>query len=445
MSTEIIHLGAEHEVTGSCHYLLLNGIHILIDCGMTQGNARRKDMRYWPVHPSEIDYLFITHAHIDHIGRIPELIRKGFQGEILTTHATKALMTPMIENAMALGYQDKRDRKKMIAQIDDLAWGFEFNESFQLKKKISFTLGRAGHILGSCFVQIKTKDVSIVFSGDLGLTDTPLLCDPDTPEPCDILCLESTYGDRLHDSRADRIQQLGQMLVRALSDEGKVYIPAFSLGRTQELLYEMDRLFTDPTLKEQFPELSKIKRIPVFLDSPLGTNITRLFSKLSKYWDKEAQKLKKRGDHPIDFKYLYTVENFRQHQRLLDMPGPAIIIAGSGMCTGGRILSHLQVGLPDWRNDIFFVGYQASGTLGNEIVRFGKRTSGYVYIDDNRVDIKANIHTLSGYSAHADQNGLIDWVQKIKEKPGEIKLLHGEPDAQKALREKLLEKNYSVI
>ena len=445
MSTEIIHLGAEHEVTGSCHYMLINGIHILIDCGMTQGSARRKDMRYWPVHPSEIDYLFITHAHIDHIGRIPELVRKGFQGEILTTHATKTLMIPMLENAMALGYQNKRDRKKIISQIDDLSWGFEFNESFQLKKKISFTLGRAGHILGSCFIQIKTKDVSIVFSGDLGSTETPILCDPDIPEPCDILCLESTYGDRLHDNRETRIQELGQILTRALSDEGKVYIPAFSLGRTQELLYEMNMLFTDPKLKEQFPNLSKNKRIPVFLDSPLGTSITRLFSKLSKYWDKEAKELKKRGDHPIDFEYLYSVENYRQHQKLLDMPGPAIIIAGSGMCTGGRILNHLQAALPDWRNDVFFVGYQASGTLGNEIIRFGKRTSGYVYVDNNRVDIKANIHSLSGYSAHADQNGLIDWVQKIKEKPGKIKLIHGEPDAQKQLREKLLEKNYNVV
>ncbi|MBF0450569.1 MAG: MBL fold metallo-hydrolase [Candidatus Magnetomorum sp.] len=442
---EIFHLGAEKDVTGSCHYLHLNDTHILIDCGMTQGNVKTKDMRHWPVHASEIDYLFITHAHIDHIGRIPELVRNGFEGEILTTHATKALMTPMLENAMALGFQDKRDRKKMIARIDDLTWGFEFNESFQLKKKISFTLGRAGHILGSCFVQIQTKDVSVVFSGDLGATDTPILCEPDIPAPCDILCLESTYGDHIHENRAERIQKLGQVLTHAVSDEGKVYIPSFSLGRTQEFLYEMDRIFSDPDLKKQFPDITKNKRIPVFLDSPLGFTITRLFSQLSKYWNKEAKQLKKRGDHPIDFKYLYTIENSRQHQKLVDMPGPSIIIAGSGMCTGGRILNHLQGGLPDWRNDILFIGYQASGTLGNEIIRFGKRTGGYVYIDNNRVDIKANIHIITGYSAHADQKGLLNWVDAIKEKPGKIKLIHGEPEAQNKLREKLLEKDYSVM
>jgi len=445
MSFEIIHLGAEQEVTGSCHYLNLNDTHILIDCGLAQGNARKKNMSHWPVHPSKIDYLLITHAHIDHIGRIPELIRKGFEGEILTSHATKALMTPMLENAMALGSQDKRERKKMLARIEDLTWGFEFNESFRLKKKISFTLGRAGHILGSCFIQIKTKDISIVFSGDLGSTNTPILCDPDIPEPCDYLCLESTYGDRNHDNRKDRIQKLGEVLTRALSDQGKVYIPSFSLGRTQELIFEMDRIFSDPEFKKQFSEISTLKRVPVFLDSPLGVNITRLFSKLSKYWDKEALQLKKKGDHPIDFQYLYAVENYRQHQKLLEMPGPAIIIAGSGMCTGGRILNHLETGLPDWRNDILFVGYQASGTLGKEIMRFGKRTGGYVYIDNNRIDIKANIHNMTGYSAHADQKGLINWVDAIKEKPGKIKLIHGEPDAQNELRKKLIEKQYSVV
>jgi metallo-beta-lactamase family protein len=445
MSFEIIHLGAEHDVTGSCHYLHLNDTNILVDCGMTQGNARKKDIRYWPVHPSKIDYLFITHAHIDHIGRIPELIRKGFDGEILTTHATKALMTPMLENALALGSHDKRERKKMIERIDDLSWGFEFNESFRLKKKISFTLGRAGHILGSCFVQIKTKEDSIVFSGDLGATGSPILCEPDIPEPCDYLCLESTYGDRNHENRTNRIQKLGEVLTRALSDQGNVYIPSFSLGRTQELIYEMDRLFSDPDLKNQFPAISKNKHIPVFLDSPLGLNITKLFSQLSKYWNKEAKQLKKSGDHPIDFKYLYAVENFRQHQRLLEMPGPAIILAGSGMCTGGRILTHLQEALPDWRNDILFVGYQASGTLGREIIRFGKRTGGYVHIDNNRVDIKANIHRMTGYSAHADQTGLIQWVEAFKEKPGKIKLVHGEPEAQRELRAMLTNKNYTVV
>jgi len=444
MSIEIIHLGAANDVSGSCHYVYINDTHILVDCGITQGNARHSDMRQWPVHPSEIDFLFITHAHIDHIGRIPELIRKGFSGEILTTEATKVLMTPMLINA--LGYQTKhnRDHKKIIAQMDDLTWGFEFHETFQLKKQISFQLGRAGHILGSCHIRIETKEHSIVFSGDLGMSDSPILCAPDIPGPCEILCMESTYGDHLHESRSKRIQALGNVLMHTLSDEGKIIIPAFSLGRTYELLFEIDCLFSDPIIKEQFPEMAKKGRIPVFLDTPMGTRITRLFSKLSNYWDRESRSTYKRGTPPINFSYLYAVENHRQHLKLLSMQGPAIIIAGSDMCTGGRIVDHLLSGLSDWRNDIIFIGYQASGSLGNDIIRYGKRTGGYVYIDNNRVDINAKIHVMSGYSAHADQKGLMAWVQAIDQKPSIIQLVHGESTSQKALYDQLETSGYCV-
>ena len=444
MSIEIEHLGADSDVTGSCHFMQQNGVNILVDCGITQGKARRSNIHQWPTHPSEIDYLFVTHAHIDHIGRIPELIRKGFQGEILTTHATKILIAPMLENALVLENQTRRDQKKMIAQIDELTWGFEYNEVFQLKKNISFKLGRAGHILGSCFLQVQTQNDTVVFSGDLGLSDSPILCKPDTPNVCSILCLESTYGDTVHDCRNDRTRLLGKILNHAITDQGKVYIPAFGLGRTYELLYEMDRLYTDPDFKKQFPEVARNDRIPVFLDTPLGMNIIQLFSKLSKHRVKEVKQSITSSKHPIDFSYMYAVENYRQHLKLLDMPGPLIIIAGNSMCTGGRILNHLQVGLPDWRNDILFAGFQATGTLGNEIIRFGKRAGGYVFIDNNRVDIKANIHMLSGYSAHADQVELIQWVNAIEHKPELIKLVHGEIDAQHALENRLNEFGYQV-
>jgi len=441
MSIEIEHLGSVRDVTGSCHYLNQNGVHILVDCGITQGKARRTNMHQWPVQPSEIDYLFVTHAHIDHIGRIPELIRKGFQGEILTTHATKLLIGPMIENAMVLGNQTKREQKRMLAKIDELTWGFEYNEVFGLTKNISFKLGRAGHILGSCFVQIQTQNDAIVFSGDLGLSDSPILCKPDTPDACTILCLESTYGNTIHDCRNDSAIQLGKILTHAIADQGKVYIPAFVLGRTYELIYEINRLFTDSELKKQFPE---IKRIPIFLDTPLGISITRLFSKLSKYWNKEAKQSIGCSKNPIDFSNLYTVENYQQHLKLLDMPGPLIIFAGSSMCTGGRILNHLKAGLPDWRNEIIFVGWQTPGTLGNEIIRFSKRAGGYIFIDNERVDIKANTHILSGYSAHADQTELVQWVNGIPRKPKLIKLVHGEIEAQNALKNRLQSFGYQV-
>jgi len=177
--------------------------------------------------------------------------------------------------------------------------------------------------------------------------------------------------------------------------------------------------------------------IPVFIDSPLGLEITKIYSRLSEYWDKEAKELKAKGDHPIDFKNLYSVERFRDHKRLLEMEGPAIVIAGSGMCTGGRIVEHLKERIEDSRNDIFFVGYQAKGTAGRDILKYSKRPGGYVILDGEKFDIKARVHVLSGYSAHADQRGLIEWVEAMPERPGRIKLVHGEIKAQKALGEEL--------
>ena len=215
----------------------------------------------------------------------------------------------------------------------------------------------------------------------------------------------------------------------ALDDEGIVYIPAFSLGRTQELIYELDRIGI---------------KVPVFIDSPLGLEITKIYSGLSGYWDKEARALKAKGDHPIDFEGLYAVERFRDHKQLLEMDGPAIIIAGSGMCSGGRIVDHLKAGIEDSRNDIFFVGYQARGTAGRDILKYSKRPGGYVMLDGERFDIEAKVYQLTEYSAHADQRGLIEWVASMPERPGRIKLVHGEADAQEALYKAILNENESM-
>jgi metallo-beta-lactamase family protein len=249
----------------------------------------------------------------------------------------------------------------------------------------------------------------VTFSGDLGGPHTPIIPDPDPPDACDLLIMESTYGDRNHENRADRLATLANTLDHALSDSGIVYIPAFALGRTQELIFELDRI--NPGVR-------------VFIDSPLGIRITRLYQAMDQCWDREAKALKAAGDHPIRFKHLYAVEKFQDHQRLLHLTGPAVIIAGSGMCTGGRIVNHLKHGLSDPKNDLFFVGYQAKGTPGRAIV-------------EGRTPTKAAIHRLSGYSAHADQQALCDWVKSMPEPPGEIRLVHGEPEAQKALRSKL--------
>ncbi|MCP4311492.1 MAG: MBL fold metallo-hydrolase, partial [Bacteroidetes bacterium] len=358
-------------------------------------------------------------AHIDHIGRVPDLIDAGFSGEIICTHATKALLVPMLHDAMSFSRRTDKDIHRLEALIDELSWGFELHETFGLKQGITFKLSNAGHILGSCFilftfpVQRKgesaklsdSNDYRVIFSGDLGCNDTPILPDPDPPEACDLLVMEATYGNRSHPSRKDRVETLRKLLNKALADNGIVYIPAFSLGRTQELLYELDRIQVE---------------VPVFVDSPLGLKITEIYSSLDGFWDKEAQGLKAKGDHPFDFKGLYAVKKFKDHKKLLDIKGPAIIIAGSGMCTGGRIVDHLKYGLEDPANDIFFVGYQAKGTPGRKMI-------------EKKMPVNAGIHTLTAYSAHADQKMLVDWVQSMPQPPKEIRLVHGESEARRGL------------
>jgi len=442
----VLHLGAENCVTGSCQLLQANGLNIMVDCGLSQGEDKGMRIDDWPVPPAKIDYLFLTHAHIDHIGQVPELIQQGFKGEIICSHPTKALLYPMLADAMKFSGIPESIVRRIAWTIDDMSWGFEFGETFDLEKGIQFKLGRAGHILGSSFIHFQDEKSgwSVLFSGDLGAADTPILRDPEAPDTADLVIMESTYGDRLHQPRDQRIRQLGAILTRALADGGKVFIPAFSLGRTQELIYEMDRLFSDPDFQEMFPKLQGKQRPPVFVDSPLGLKITKIYADLSKYWDQEARDLKERGDHPIDFKGLIAVKNHKEHLKICDMDGPAIILAGSGMCTGGRIIDHLKKGIDRSMNDILFVGYQAAGTPGRAIQRYSKRPGGYVDLDGDRKTIKAKIHILSGYSAHADQQGLVDWIESMPEKPGAIKLVHGETTARTILGELLEKRGYAV-
>jgi metallo-beta-lactamase family protein len=443
---DLTHLGAETSVTGSCHLLRVNGLAILVDCGLAQGSEAVLPMDDWPVAPGKIDFLFLTHAHIDHIGRVPELIGKGFGGEIICSHPTRALLNPMLADALKFTGLPEAEARRIRKAIDELSWGFEYGETFDLGKDVAFKLKRAGHILGSSFIRFADAKSgrSVLFSGDLGAADTPILPDPEAPETSDLVVMESTYGDRRHGGRDQRVAHLGQVLARCLADGGKVFIPAFALGRTQELIYEMDRLFSDPHLQARFPELQGAARPPVFLDSPLGLEITKVYAGLSAYWNREARELLRQGDHPMDFKGLYAVADHAAHLRLCEAPGPAVILAGSGMCTGGRIVAHLRQGIERPANDILFVGYQAEGTPGRAIQEWGGKPGGQVELDGARQTIGARVHTLAGYSAHADQQGLVDWLAAMPDKPGAVQLVHGEAAARQALAEVLGQRGYAV-
>lgn len=443
---KVTHLGAGEGVTGSCHLLRASGLNILVDCGAVQGDDVVAPMERWPVGPERVDFLFLTHAHMDHIGRVPELIQAGFRGEILATHPTRELLGPMLEDGLKFSDLSRQEASDLLSRLDGMSRGFEYGERFDLKNGVCFRLGRAGHILGSCFVELSSPSDgwSVTFSGDLGARDTPILPDPDPPGSCDLLVLESTYGDALHEDRRQRVRRLGEVLTRALDDGGKVFIPAFALGRTQELVYEMDRLFTDPELRTAFPKLYRGTRIPVVIDSPLGLEITKVYARLKAYWDREARAILRTGDNPIDFDALYAVYKYEDHRRALDLPGPCIVIAGSGMCTGGRIIDHLVSGLEEPRNDVLFVGYQALGAPGRKILDQAGKPGASVVLDGRRVRIRAGVHALGGYSAHADREGIMDWVRSMPAKPGRIRLVHGEPAARKALAARLRGEGYVV-
>jgi metallo-beta-lactamase family protein len=435
----IHHLGAEHCVTGSCHLVRGDELNVMVDCGLVQGRDRAVPERNWPIRPNEVDVLFLTHAHIDHIGRLPWLIEEGFRGDIICSHPTRALLAPMLRDAMGLSGLSRKAAEKLWQRIDTQAWGFEYGEVFELHQGWKFCLGRAGHILGSCWVRLMTRSgEAVLFSGDLGSRERPLLRDPDVPDPADLLVLESTYGNRLHPPVADRIAKLGVVLAHCLADGGKVFVPVFALGRAQELLYEMDRLFSDPGYGFKM-------RPPVFVDSPLGLEVTKIYADLKPFWDKEARDLWARGDHPLDFDGLYAVARRSDHAKLLETVGPAVILAGSGMCTGGRMLSHLKAGIHRPENDVVFVGYQARGTLGRRIQRAAGQGRGDVEIQGQRCRVRAGVHVLEGYSAHGDQADLVDWVAALGVGAQPVKLVHGEQEAQQALADVLKRRGGAAV
>lgn len=439
---EVLHHGAVNGVTGSCHELRLNGAGILIDCGLFQGRDAKDDLAI-DFEIGHIKALVVTHVHIDHVGRIPYLLAAGFKGSIYCSQPSALLLPAMLEDALKIGFtRDKKLINRVLKLLKSRLRPLPYGEWQQVANtNIEVRLQRAGHILGSAYVECQADEQRVVFSGDLGAPYSPLLRAPEPPQACDMLVLESTYGDKNHESRVDRRLRLKAAIEHALADGGTLLIPAFSLGRTQDLLYEIEGLMAEFADAAAAPDLPW-SELEIVVDSPLAARFTALYRQLKPFWNDEANTRLSEGRHPLSFEQLTVVNSHRDHQNavnyLVRSRKPCVVLAGSGMCTGGRVVNYLKAMLGDPRNDVLFVGYQAEGTPGRDILEYGPK-EGWVELDGERFTIRAQVHQVSGYSAHAGQQDLLDFATGIKPPPRQIRLIHGEEKAKAALQAKLSE------
>ncbi|MDG1733856.1 MAG: MBL fold metallo-hydrolase [Thalassotalea sp.] len=497
---EFIHHGAVNGVTGSCHQINIEHTSsYLVDCGLFQGaeasdhstkqsklDSNNSQTTNLADHAHSINFpldniiaLLVTHCHIDHVGRIPYLLAAGFRGPIYCSSATAKLLPLVIEDAVKVGVSKNKQLinkvltrlQQQLVAVDYHQWQAIASNDKNIKVKIKFK--PAGHILGSAYIELDiikelnfnqnpnldtdqainnaTKKSSpsklshrVVFSGDLGACNTPLLPAPTPPYGCDTLIIESTYGDKNHHGRKLRRQNLERILKSCISDKGLVLIPAFSIGRTQELLYEIEEILHQ-LHRKQYQYLSNdeqlLNQISVIVDSPLANEFTEHYKELKQHWDNEAKIKLSQNRHPLSFKELYCAGDHQEHLNIIDFykqnQQPAIIIAASGMCSGGRIVNYLASFIEDKTTDILFVGYQAKGTLGRDIINFSSKKDGYVHIDHTKSVIKAGVHNLSGYSAHADQHDLLRFIKRMRKKPKHIRIVHGDDKAKQALQQKI--------
>jgi metallo-beta-lactamase family protein len=517
----IVHHGAVDGVTGSCHELVIDENHsVLVDCGLFQGaetaaegtNARRLEVEF---DVDRVRALLVTHCHVDHVGRIPYLIAAGFRGPILCTEPTAVLLPLMIEDAVRVGgVHEPRHVERLIELIRARTLALPYGKWIPVpqvrvddRETLRVRFQPAGHILGSAYVECDvtvprasppsdaaagraTPDVPVagtvdpptpqappgapaggarrrarperarvLFSGDLGGPYTPLLPSPKPPFATDVLVLEATYGDRIHEDRQGRRARLKELVERCLANHGAILIPAFSIGRTQELLYELEDIIHRHRQARARPRSGAPGRegeggsradgpiaaidwstLPVIVDSPLAARFNQAYLKLRGHWDAEAKRTLRKGRHPLSFEQVVTVDSHEDHLKVLrhlkETARPAIVLAGSGMCSGGRIVDYLKALLGDARTDVVFVGYQAEGTPGRAIQTYGPK-GGWVELDGERYDIRAGVHTLSGYSAHADQAALLGFVKRMRRRPREIRLVHGSETAKATLKTRL--------
>ncbi len=443
--------GASSGVTGSCHLIETETHKILLDCGQFQGGKEmdRMNAEPFPFDPKEIECVLLSHAHIDHCGRLPLLVKRGFSGSIICTDATADLLGVMLRDSAYIHEKDAEWQSKRNARtnkppvsplytIEDAEKALKlvkpvlYDQLIEINEQMRIVFNDAGHILGSAITELWVEEGNttskIVFSGDLGVTNRPILRDPVKIKKADYVIMETTYGNRLHPENATSIDALIDITVKTVKRGGSVIIPSFAVGRTQELIYQFNLFY------EQHPEYQPVlENVNVYIDSPMATTATEVFQRNAQVFDEETKNYILKGDNPLDFKNLKFTRNTADSQMLNTDPRPKIIISASGMCEAGRIRHHLKHNLWDPRNSIVFVGYQAEGTLGRRLVEGAKE----VRLFGETINVGAEIYNLEGFSGHADQKGLLDWLSGFQTPPKQIFLVHGETDSKRDFAEKV--------
>ena len=455
---KITFLGATKTVTGSNYLIEAAGKKFLVDCGMFQGKAELEEENYndFEFDPKEIDFMLLTHAHIDHSGRIPKLYKEGYRNKIYAHKATCDLCALMLPDSGHIQEQESewKNRKRMrkgeearqpLYTAEDALRCLEifepvkYDEIIDITPEIHARFNDAGHMLGSSIIELwveeNGKRIKTVFTGDLGNNDIPLLNEPTMIEDTDYLVMESTYGSRLHIRNDHKAEDFLNIVSETLDNGGTVVIPSFAVGRTQEILYEIDKL-KDIRKDEEFRRKYKtLMRVPVYVDSPLAISATEVFKENMDLFDEETQKEISKGENPLEFPGLKFTMTADESKALNEDPTPSIIISASGMCEVGRIKHHLKHNLWNPNSTILFVGYQAPGTLGYNIVNGAKK----VKIFGEEIAVNARIEYIEGYSGHADQEWLMNFIYSFIKKPKHIFLVHGEEEAQEVLQNKILE------
>lgn len=436
--------GASIGVTGSCHMISTDNHKILLDCGQFQGGKEmdRMNEEPFPFNPAEIECVILSHAHIDHCGRLPLLVKRGFKGPIYCTDATADLLDVMLKDSAYIHEKDAewQTRKNLrtgkppvepLYTIQDseaalrLVKPILYDQLVELNPDMKIVFNDAGHILGSAITELWVtegdKTSKIVSSGDLGVENRPILRDPVKIKKADFLIMETTYGNRLHPENATSIDDLIKITLKTIKRGGSVIIPSFAVGRTQELIYQFNMFY------EHHPEYADtLGKVYVYIDSPMATTATEVFKKNAQVFDDETKAYIMSGDHPLDFPNLRFTRNTADSQMLNQDKTSKIIISASGMCEAGRIRHHLKHNLWDSRNSIVFVGYQAEGTLGRMLVEGAKE----VKLFGEPIMVGAEIYNLEGFSGHADQKGLLDWLGGFQKEPKHIFLVHGETQSK---------------